>query len=205
MLVFKNNIYEAKSVFPSTGTQSDPELTHGLDPYEFIKISLLEEKDVVQFVEKQPRTFWDEDARNFYPNACKFGSFLTLRKFLFILLEGLGAKPAWHEMNAYHFCYLYDVLSRNAFNYNADNREERINSLPHLNARPLNFNLFVRDYFFNTGFLTSPDHFNSLSGAEKKEKGMDVPCLFSVINGLKPCLDEMVLKETRDYPYTLYV
>jgi hypothetical protein len=47
------------------------------------------------------------------------------------------------------------------------------------------------------------EYFNSLKPEEKT--GYDCPHLFSVINGLIPTREEISLKESQDYPYTVFV
>ena len=108
-------------------------------------------------------------------------------------------------MNSYHFSFLYDVLIRFTFNYNHDNDKERINYLPELEAQPLYFENFISNYFFDCNFKTNEDHFNSLSSKQKRDSGYDCPYLFGVINGLTPTREEMALKNSQDFPYSIYV
>jgi len=108
-------------------------------------------------------------------------------------------------MNTYHFSFLYDVLVRFAFNYNHDNDEERLNCLPEMEARPINFENFISNYFYDRDFMMDENHFNSLTHEQKYPLGYDRPSLFGVINGLIPTREEMALKESKDYPYSIYV
>ena len=121
------------------------------------------------------------------------------------LWEGLLAQDDWHHMNTYHYCFLYDVLIRFAFNYNHDNNEERNNTLPQLKGKPLRIKIFFQEYFKNTVFLLSEDEYNAMTGEEKIEKGYDCPTQFGVINGLTPTREEMDLIPSKDYPYSIYV
>lgn len=206
MLIFKNNIYDRKSLGLFNLTRSpDPDYDDWLDPLHFIKTVLSEEEEILSFLERQPREFWREDARKFYPHAHKIGALKILIEFLQILEEGLENPSTWYHMNTYHFCFLYDVLIRHTFNYNHDNREERVRLLPELRGKPIYFELLVKNYFFNTVFLMDKDQYNSLTGEEKLRRGYDCPCLFAVINGLAPTREEMELKKAKDYPYPIYV
>ena len=49
------------------------------------------------------------------------------------------------------------------------------------------------------------EHFNSLDREEKIGLGYDCPHLFGVVNGLVPNHEEIALKESKDYPYSLFV
>ena len=108
-------------------------------------------------------------------------------------------------MNSYHYSFLYDVLARFTFNYNHDNDSERVNCLPELEAQPIHFENFLSNYFFDLNFMTDQDHFNSLPHEQKQFLGYDNLDLFGVINGLIPTREEMALKESEDYPYSIYV
>ena len=108
-------------------------------------------------------------------------------------------------MNSYHFAFLFDVLVRFVFNYNHENDKERINYLPDLEAHPIHFQSFLSNYFFDKNFTIEEEHFNSLTQTQKYDLGYDCPYLFGVINGLVPTREEMSLKESKDYPYSIYV
>ncbi len=203
MLVFKNNIYEPKGstarFFP-TGKEAS-----FFDPYQFIHNSLIEDLSLFTFIEKQPEIFRKDDIISFFPSSHKCINWPILNKIIRILIEGLKCKKHWYHMNTYHFCILYDVLKRNAFNYNHDCLEEKILFLPELGGEPIQFDAFMEDYFFNRFFLMDPDEFNSLSSEDKLNKGFSCPCQFGVINGLIPNNEEMTLKQSKDYPYTIVV
>ena len=106
-------------------------------------------------------------------------------------------------MNTYHFCFLYDVFVRFTFNYNHDNLQEKLLQLLELKGKTVYLRNFLNNYFFNKSFLMGAEYFNSLKPEEKT--GYDCPHLFSVINGLSPTREEMSLKESQDYPYTVFV
>lgn len=206
MLVFKNNIYEpyhssnAKVVLtPNT------EYNLRFDPHSLIQVALDEEKEIMSFIERQPKPFWREDLLQFYPYSGKTNSLNYIKQICQILETGLENCTLWQHMNSYHFSFLYDVLVRFTFNYNHDNDKERINYLPELEAHPIYFENFISNYFFDWNFKTSEDHFNSLTSKQKRDSGYDCPCLFGVINGLIPTREEMALKESKDYPYSIYV
>ena len=156
-------------------------------------------------MERQPKEYWPQDSKKFYPNSYKMGSYSIFDNLLNILKNGLNDVGAWHKMNTYHFCFLYDVLLRFAFNYNHDNTKGQLDTLPELKGKPLQIELFVKDYFFNTVFLLNEDQYNSLTREKKIELGYDCPFQFAVINGLAPTKDEMELQSSSDYPYSIYV
>ncbi|GJL80123.1 MAG: hypothetical protein NPINA01_31120 [Nitrospinaceae bacterium] len=206
MLIFKNNIYDRKELGSAGLIRSpDPDYDAGFDPAHFVETALNEEDEIIAFIEKQPVQYWREDVEKFFPNACKIGNLIILRELLQILRSGFEDTNAWYQMNTYHFCFLYDVLTRHAFNYNHDSREERLNVLPELQGKPVQLELFVKNYFFNTVFLMDQDKYDALTHEEKLEKGFDCPRQFGVIHGLTPTHEEMELTESRDYPYSIYV
>ena len=204
MLIFKNNLYEKKKPSLASGTRHPIEYHEWFDPLNFVKSGLVEEMDVISVIERQPPEFWLEDAKKFYPNSYKTGPLPILRELIHIITKGLD-NAAWYHMNTYHFCLIYDILRRYAYNYNEDSREERMKNFPEIKGERIHFDLFVKDYFFNTVFLMDEDNYNSLSADEKRKRGFTCPCQFGVINGLLPTRDEMSLKETKDYPYSIYV
>jgi hypothetical protein len=206
MLIFKNNIYDRQEYgFAGLFRSPDPDYDNWFDPEHFIETALTEEEEIISFIEKQPVQYWREDAGKFFPSTCKIGSLIILRKVFEIIRAGFAKKKTWYQMNTYHFSFLHDVLARHAFNYNHDNREERLNCLPELKGKPIQFDLFVKNYFFNTVFLMEPDKYDALSREEKLKEGFDCPCQFGVIHGLTPTREEMELKESKDYPYSIYV
>jgi len=202
MLAFKKNIYTN----PNTADPSPrPALSMEIEPLDLLHAALNEEEETIEFLERQPAEYWREDGRKFYPHLYPVGNAYIMRNLLEKLVEGLKPEGDWYHMNTYHYCFLYDVLIRFAFNYNHDNNEERLNTLPQLKGKPLQIKLFFQEYFKNTVFLLSPDEYNSMSGEEKIEKGYDCPMQFAVINGLTPTREEMELKPSKDYPYSIYV
>jgi hypothetical protein len=204
MLVFKNNIYGDLS--PGKPIPSpDSEYNSSFDPRHFIEVALNQDEEVLSFIERQPKLYWREDFRQFYPHAGRPNSLHSLKEILKTIKLGLNDKSCWHHMNSYHFCYIYDVLVRFSFNYNHDSLKEKLLHLPELNGKSVFLGSFVTNYFFNRAFLTEPDHFNSLDREKKVQLGYDCPHLFGVINGLSPTREEMALNESKDYPYTVYV
>ncbi len=205
MLTFKKNIYEKHAPVSLQEPRTPIEYYEWFDPYHFIKSALLEEMEVFRFLDQQPVMYWHEDGHTFYPHSYHFGSLRTLKKIINILFQGLEDKSRWYQMNAYHFCLMYDVLARFTFNYNHDNELERLNLLPELKGKLVHFTLFVDDYFSDTAFLVDPETYNSLSGKEKKARGWTLPSQFGAVNGLMPDKSEMELTTTNDYPYTVFV
>ncbi len=206
MLIFKNNIYDLSDPsLPGRTPSPDIEYDRKFDPRSLLNSALGEEDETLDFIERQYPEYRRMDLQKFYPCASRFGDVNILRDLLRILRDGLNEPDTWYHMNTYHFCLLYDVLIRFSFNYNHDNRQERLRALPELDGKPLFIDLFVKDYFFNTVFLLDEDKFNDLSAQEKSSKGYDFPCLFSVINGLLPTREEMELEASTDYPYSIYV
>jgi hypothetical protein len=204
MLVFKNNIYDTQSPGNSP-TSPDSEYNSNFDPRHFIEVALNQDEEVLYFIERQPQMYWREDFQQFYPHAGRSNSLQYLKEILKTLKFGLNEKAAWYHMNTYHFCYLYDVLVRFSFNYNHDNLQEKLIHLPELKGKSVFLGSFITHYFFNRTFLVDPDHFNSLEREKKIELGYDCPHLFAVVNGLAPTKDEMALKKSKDYPYTIFV
>ena len=206
MLIFKNNIYDQRELH-LTSPSPTPYLEYNklFDPLHFISEALEEESDVLDFLERQPLEYWPEDSKKFYPHAHKIGSRSVFRSLQSILNEGLDNSTNWYKMNTYHFCFLYDVLIRFAFNYNHDSIEERLNSLPEIKGKPLQIESFLKDYFFNTVFLMDEDKYNSLTRKKKIEMGYNCPCQFAVINALAPTKEEIELEASRSYPYSIYV
>jgi len=72
-------------------------------------------------------------------------------------------------------------------------------------GKPFQIELFIKDYFFNTVFLLNDDQYNSLTRDEKIKLGYDCPFQFAVVNGLIPTKNEIKLKSSPDYPYSIYV
>lgn len=206
MLVFKNNIYESLQA-NKTNVVITPsaEYNQKFNPSHFIKVALSEEQEIISFIERQPRQYWREDLLQFYPLSGKTNSLNYINQICELLKEGLEKPSIWQYMNSYHFSFLFDVLTRFVFNYNNENDREKINCLPELEARPIYFENFLSNYFFDTNFMTEEEYFNSLTEKQKHSLGYHCPCLFGVINGLVPTREEMSLKESKDYPYSIYV
>ena len=206
MLVFKNNIYEPYNLNkPNVSVTPDADYNQRFDPRRFIEVALTEEKEILSFIERQPQPYWRADLLQFYPHAGKANSLTYLKGICQTLETGLKKSSIWQYMNSYHFSFLYDVLVRFAFNYNHDNDEERLNCLPEMEARPINFENFISNYFYDRDFMMDENHFNSLTHEQKYPLGYDRPSLFGVINGLIPTREEMALKESKDYPYSIFV
>ena len=206
MLIFKNSIYKRQDADRNRYSGSSIiECDSQLNPHNLLSIALTEEKEVISFLERQPREYWPQDSKKFYPNLHKIGDYSIFDNLLNILKSGLDDSGAWHKMNTYHFCLLYDVLLRFAFNYKHDNTKGRLDSLPELKGKPFHIELFIKNYFFNTVFLLNEDQYNSLSRKNKIELGYDCPFQFAVINGLAPTKYEMELQSSSDYPYSIYV
>jgi len=202
MLVFKNNIYDTSSPGKLTLTP-DTDYNSCFDVRHFVEIALDQEEEVLSFIERQPQLYWIEDLRQLYPYSGRTNSLHALKEILRILQLGLNETSCWQHMNTYHFCFLYDVFVRFTFNYNHDNLQEKLLLLPELKGKSVYLGNFINNYFFNKFFLVDPERFNSLKPEEKI--GYDCPHLFSVINGLSPTREEMSLKESQDYPYTVFV
>ena len=206
MLIFKNNIYDRHEFGLSQYSKTkDIEYDESFNPLNLLSTALEEEKDVLDFLKRQPIEYWSEDSKKFYPQAHKAGNQLIFYSLLSNLKNGLDDRDTWYTMNTYHFCFIYDLLARFTFNYNHDNTEGRLNLLPEIKGKSLQIGLFIKDYFFNTVFLMNEDKYNSLSRDEKAEMGYDCPCQFAVINGLAPTKKEMELKLFQGYPYSTYV
>ncbi len=204
MLIFKNNLYDKKDirrvkVEPSLGSNDQ------FEPMKLVKHSIEEELDLINFIKRQPKEYWEEEIRRFFPMAYKIGGIRIIEKMISILKEGLASPSRWYHMNTYHFCVLYDILSRQVKTYNDDSHSERIKIYPDLKGHPIDFEWFTKYYFFNTVFLIEEEKYNSLGIDEKKQLGYTCPCQFGVINGLTPVPEEMALKEAKDFPYTINV
>ncbi|CCQ91409.1 hypothetical protein NITGR_660002 [Nitrospina gracilis 3/211] len=204
MLIFKNNIYR-KQQGELLALSTVQDFSTEFDPYHFVKACLDEEVELLNLIEGHPQEFWRDDLAGFYPRSHRFAEMPVLRKLLEILIEGLEDHEHWYHMNTYHFSLLYDGLNRFAYNYNHDSPQEKLKSLPEMQGKPIYFEQFVDDYFFNTVFLLTEDAYNRLSGKEKQDLGYTCPCQFGAINGLMPCQEEMELQIAKDYPYPVYV
>ena len=147
MLIFKKNIYDRKGISPNQYSPSaDIEYDELFDPRNLLSVALKEESDVISFLKRQPTEYWPQDSKKFYPRAHKIGNYATFDNLLHILKGGLGDRDTWQVMNTYHFCFLYDVLVRFAFNYNHDNTEGRLANLSELRGKHFQIELFIKDY-----------------------------------------------------------
>ena len=110
------------------------------------------------------------------PHSAKFGSVDILNAISKRLLEALVHPHTWYQMNAYHFCYLYDCLYSLVEEYSYENRDGRVNLLPELNGGNIDFEGFQLEYFYNTTFLMNQDRFNDLTSEEKSTGTFSDPC-----------------------------
>jgi len=206
MLIFKNNIH-GRQEMGVTALSPSPDIEYNahFNPLHLIEVILKEEDELLDFLERQPKEYWAQDLKIFYPRAHKVGGLPVFRNLQRVLTSGLRNRTIWYHMNTYHFCFLYDALVRFAFNYDQDNRKGRLDALPELRGKPLHIKSFVNDYFFNMVFLMDEDKYNSLTREEKLKIGYKCPCQFGVINGLPPTREEMELQSSRSYPYFIYV
>ena len=204
MLILKKNILNLNSKIPF-GFPDEKEYPPAFNPNDLLEAALREEENRVYFFLKKSIRFSEKDSRKFYPNAYKIGDIKLIRNFINILLEGLICRTRWFRMNTYHFCILYDILLRYIFNYNHCEEHERLKIHPKWEKCPISFEKFIEDYYFNSVFLITPEKYNVMTPDEKKIRGFICPCQFSVINGLRPTKEEMQLKESKNFPYTLYV
>jgi len=206
MLIFKNNLYADNEPVAGDFLRSpDPGFDKAFDPAHLLTRVFEEEEETLQFLERQPPEYWAQDGHKFFPASHRAGGFRTLAATLAILKDGHRDQSAWYHMNAYHFAFLHDALARYTFNYNLDSNEERLKALPELGGRTINFNGFVKNYFFGTQFLTPEEEYDRLSPEDKRKKGFNDPCLFAVIHGLAPTREELQLRAASDYPYSIYV
>ena len=206
MLVFKNNIYEPlRNNNPYVVITPNTDYNERFNPRHLIKVALHEEKEVINFIDAQPQLYWREDLLRFYPHAGRTNSLNYINQIRELLKDGLEKPSIWQHMNSYHFAFLFDVLVRFVFNYNHENDKERVGYLPELEAQSIHFESFLSNYFFDQNFTIEEEHFNTLTQKQKHDLGYHCPHLFGVINGLVPTYEEMSLKESKDYPYSIYV
>jgi len=195
MLVLKKNIYE------NFGTDSlAPSSNPNLDPYNFIFKTLVSDRDLFLGLGQVDSEEAGERFKIFFPNASRFGAITIVNTISKRLLESLVIPDKWYQLNAYHFCYLYDSLYGFTEEYSYEGQEQRKNMFPELRGDPIDLNDFMENYFLDTSFLINPDRFNKMNSKEKNELGLIDPCLFGVINRLVPAEEEMALKEI-DNPY----
>jgi hypothetical protein len=195
MLVLKKNIYE------NFGTDSlAPSSNPNLDPYNFIFKTLVSDRDLFLGLGQVDSEKARERFKIFFPNASRFGDITIVNIISKRLLESLVIPDKWYQLNAYHFCYLYDSLYGFTEEYSYEGQEQRKNMFPELHGEPIDLNDFMDNYFLDTSFLIDPDRFNKMNSNEKNELGLTDPCLFGVINRLVPAEEEMTLKEIEN-PY----
>lgn len=195
MLAFKNNIYEFSHTL-SSHSDSQPRV----DPYNFLFQALMTDRDLFIGLERMDQGESNERLNTLFPHAGRFGPVSVLNSLSKRLLEGLVHPQAWYEMNAYHFCHLYDSLYGILEDYSYEPPPGREALFPELCGQSIDFNAFLEEYFFNTAFLIDPDRFNNMSSKEKEDMGFADPCLFGVINKLLPTEQEILLPEI-EYPY----
>ena len=195
MLVLKKNIYE------NFGTDSlIPSSNPNLDPYNFIFKTLVSDRDLFLGLGQVDSEEGNQRFNIFFPNASRFGTIKIVNMISKRLLENLVISDKWYQLNAYHFCYLYDSLYGFTEEYSYESREQRISMFPELDGKSIDLNDFMDNYFLDTSFLIDPDRFNNMNAQEKKDLGLTDPCLFGVINRLVPAEEEISLKEI-DNPY----
>lgn len=195
MLVLKKNIYE------NFGTDSlAPSSNPNLDPYNFIFKTLVSDRDLFLGLGQVNPEEGQERFKIFFPNASRFATISIVNMISKRLLESLVVPDKWFQLNAYHFCYLYDSLYGFTEEYSYESPEQRKNMFPELNGESIDLNDFMDNYFLDTSFLIDPERFNSMASQEKKDLGLTDPCLFGVINRLVPAEEEIGLKEIEN-PY----
>jgi len=195
MLVLKKNIYENFGIASLT-----PSSNPNLDPYNFIFKTLVSDRDLFLGLEQVDQEEGDQRFKIFFPNASRFGTVNIVNLISKRLLESLVIPDKWFQLNAYHFCYLYDSLYGFTEEYSYESPEKRQTMFPELNGESIDLNDFMDNYFLDTSFLIDPDRFNSMDSQEKKDLGLIDPCLFGVINRLVPAEEEIGLKEIEN-PY----
>jgi hypothetical protein len=195
MLVLKKNIYE------NFGTDSlAPSSNPNLDPYNFIFKTLVSDRDLFLGLGQVDSEDAGERFKIFFPNASRFGTIPVVNTISKRLLESLVIPDKWYQLNAYHFCYLYDSLYGFTEEYSYESQEQRRNMFPELRGESIDLNDFMENYFLDTSFLIDPDRFNKMNSDEKNKLGLTDPCLFGVINRLVPAEEEMALQKI-DNPY----
>jgi len=195
MLVLKKNIYE------NFGTDSlIPSLNPNLDPYNFIFKTMVSDRDLFLGLGQADLEEAMERFKIFFPNASRFGNINIVNMISKRLLESLVIPDKWYQLNAYHFCYLYDSLYGFTEEYSYESPEQRKSMFPELDGEPIDLNDFMDNYFLDTSFLIDQDRFNNMDAQEKKDLGLIDPCLFGVINRLVPAEEEIRLKEIEN-PY----
>jgi len=197
MLIFKKNIYETShSNHPENGTQ------HNLDPRDFIFRSLTTDREIFYGLQQLSQTESQERFTTLFPHVSRFGSISLINNFSRSLLEGLVDKNNWYTMNAYHMTYLFDSLHGTFEDYSYSEPAQRKEIFPELQGESIDFDHFLENYFFGTGFLMDAERFNNIPPEEKKDLKLTDPCLFGVINRLIPAEEEVALKINPHPPYS---
>lgn len=163
MLVLKKNIYE------NFGTDSLIPLSNpNLDPYNFIFKTLVSDRDLFLGLGQVDSEEGNQRFNIFFPNASRFGTIKIVNMISKRLLENLVIPDKWYQLNAFHFCYLYDSLYGFTEEYSYESREQRISMFPELDGKSIDLNDFMDNYFLDTSFLIDPDRFNNMNAQEKK-------------------------------------
>jgi hypothetical protein len=197
MLVFKKNIYETPhSHHPENGTQQN------LDPRDFIYRSLTTDREIFYGLQQLSQTEGKDRFKTLFPHVSRFGSISLINNFCRSLLEGLVDKKKWYSMNAYHMTYLFDSLHGTFEEYSYSETVQRKEIFPELLGEAIDFDHFLENYFFGTGFLMDAERFNNIPPEEKKDLKLTDPCLFGVINRLIPADEEVALKINPHPPYS---
>jgi hypothetical protein len=196
LLKFKKNIYSS----PSGAFDSEvPE--PWFDPYNFIMQALVADREVFYSLKQIERDDSGERLAVLFPHASRFGGMDILNSISKRLLEAIVHPSLWYKMNTYHYCYLYDCLESVVEEYSYSTSHQRIKSYPEMMGADIDFNGFLNQYFFNTGFLINLERYNELEREEKIKLGLDDNCLFGVINRLTPTKEEINLIILENDPY----
>ena len=121
MLVLKKNIFDnfgTASLVPST--------IPNLVPYNFIFKTLLSDRDLFPCLGQIDSEEGNQRFNIFFPNASRFGTIKIVNMISKRLLESLVIPDKWYQLNAYHFCYLYDSLYGFTEEYSYESPEQRI-------------------------------------------------------------------------------
>ena len=196
MLFFKENIY-----LPGTEDidREDPEPL--FDPYSFIMQALVADREIFHSLKQIDSNETLERLETLFPHASRFGGVDILNSISKRLLEAIVQPQVWYKMNAYHYCFLYDNLASVVEEYSYSDIEQRVQSYPEMMGTDINFNKFLKKYFFNTAFLINLERFNEMTAQEKLKLGLDDNCLFGVINRLTPTDEEITLTVLEKDPY----
>ena len=170
------------------------------DPYNFIIQALVGDRDIFHGLKQVDPKKALERLETLFPHASRFGGLDILNSISKRLLEGIVQPTVWYKMNAYQYCYLYDSLAGAVEDYSYSDRDQRIKIYPEMMGDVIDFNEFLNKYFFNTAFLISQDRYNDMDSEDKRQRGLDIPCLFGVINKLIPTDNEIQLIQLESDP-----